>query len=105
MSPPGISGWYDLISPPTCLGSVALRDEQSKEWSCSGCGSTFNGKFEANRHIETFGMEVRCRYCNSTVNARDTVLKRHVEESSRCLRAWKEWGFTGERTVDGAFRA
>lgn len=82
-----------------------MKDEQKKEWSCSGCGTKFRGGYEARRHIETAGMEVRCRYCDKPLNAAPFVLKRHVEEDSRCLSQWKERGFTGERSVDGAFRA
>ena len=102
---PANSGWYDLITPPTCQGCSVVKDEQKKEWSCSGCGTKFRGGYEARRHIETAGMEVRCRYCDKPLNAAPFVLKRHVEEDSRCLSQWKERGFTGERSVDGAFRA
>ena len=99
------SGWYDLVAPATCQGSLALEDVQTKKWSCSGCHITYRGKYEAKRHIDTAGMEVRCRYCDEPVNASLFALKRHVERSSRCERKWKERGFAGERTVDGAFRA
>ena len=102
---PVSSGWYDLVTPPTCQGYSAVDDKQKKEWLCSGCDTTFRSKYEAKRHIDTAGMEVRCRYCDKVVNGTPYVLKRHVEESSRCLRRWEEQGFTGERTVDGAFRA
>ena len=102
---PGNSGWYDLIAPATCQGCSTVKDGQNKEWSCSGCGTTFRSKYEAKRHIATAGMEVRCRYCDKVVNANPFVLKRHVDENSRCLRIWGEREFTGERTVDGAFRA
>lgn len=102
---PANSGWHDLVTPASCLGSLALEDKQKEEWSCSGCGTTFRSKYEARRHIDTAGMEVRCRYCDGVVNGIAFVLNRHVGESSRCLRKWKERGFTGERTVDGAFRA
>ena len=101
---PANSGWYDLVTPPMCQGSFALEDKQKGEWSCSGCCTTFRSKYEAKRHIDTTGMEVRCRYCDKVVNGTTFVLTRHIGESSRCLRAWKERGFTGERTVDDAFR-
>ena len=98
------SGWYDLVTPPTCQGCLALEDKRNKEWLCSGCRTTFRSKYEANRHIETAGMEVRCRYCDRPVNATTFSLTRHVG-TSLCRRRWEEQGFTGERTVDGAFRA
>ena len=98
------SEWYDLVTSPTCHGSVAVEDKQKKEWLCSGCRATFRGKYETKRHIETAGMEVRCRYCEGVVNGTPFVLTRHVK-SSLCLREWEKRGFTGNRTVDGAFRA
>ena len=105
---PDNSGWYDLVTPATCQGSLALKDmaapQQNNEWYCSGCRATFRGKYEVKRHIETAGMEVRCRYCDGVVNAAPYVLNRHVA-TDLCLRRWKEKGFTGERSVDGAFRA
>lgn len=97
-----ISGWYDLVTPPTCWGSVALKNKL-KEWYCTGCDTIFVGRYETRRHIDTAGMEVRCRYCDEVVNGAAFVLKRHLERL-RCLRQWKERGLTGERTVDGAFR-
>lgn len=99
------SGWYDLVSPPVCQGSVALKDKLKKEWYCTGCRAPFRGRYEAQRHIDTAGMEVRCRYCDEVVNGAPFVLNRHVMESSRCEREWEERGLAGERTVDGAFRA
>lgn len=98
------SGWYDLVTPPTCQGCLALEDKQKKEWLCNGCGTTFRSRYEAKRHIETAGMEVRCRYCDGVVNGITFVLKRHLKRS-QCLRMWKERKFTGERTIDDAFRA
>ena len=99
------SKWYDLVTPPACQGSVILEDRLNREWNCSGCGVGFGGKYEAKRHIDTAGMEVRCRYCEGVVNGSPFVLKRHVEGSSQCLRQWEERGLTGKRTVNGAFRA
>ena len=101
---PVSSEWYELITPPTCQGSLVLEDKKKKEWSCSGCNSTFRSGYETRRHIETAGMEVRCRYCERAVNAATFALKRHIE-SSLCERRWGDRGCTGERTVDGAFRA
>ena len=98
------SEWYDLVTLPTCQGSWVLEDKKKAEWSCSGCHTMFRSKYEAKRHISTAGMEVRCRYCDGVVNGAAFALSRHVGESDRCLRRWKERGFTGERTVDGAFR-
>ena len=98
------SGWYDLVTPPTCQGCSVVNDKKKREWSCSGCGTTFKGGYEARRHIDTAGMEVRCRYCDSVLNGALHALKRHVR-SSLCQRRSEERGFTGERTVDGAFRA
>jgi len=101
---PANSGWYDLVTPPTCQGSLALEDKQKKEWFCSGCHTPFRSKYEATRHINTAGLEVRCRYCDRVVNGAISVLRRHVG-TDLCLRRWKKQGFTGERTVEGAFRA
>lgn len=97
------SGWYDLVAPPACQGSVPLKNELTKEWHCTGCNEKFGGKYETQRHIDTAGMEVRCRYCDKVVNASPFVLRRHVA-TSLCLREWEKRGLTGERTVDGAFR-
>jgi len=99
------SGWYDLVTPPTCQGCSVVNDKQKGECSCSGCGTTFRGVYEAKRHIETAGMEVRCRYCDKVLNGAPHALKRHVKGTFSCQRKWEERGFTGERTVDGAFRA
>jgi DNA-directed RNA polymerase subunit RPC12/RpoP len=96
--------WYDLVTPPTCQGSFALEDNEKKEWFCSGCHATFRGRYETMRHISTAGMEVRCRYCEKAVNVAPFVLRRHVG-SSLCFREWEKRGFTGERSVDDAFRA
>lgn len=98
------SGWYEVVTPPTCQGSVALKNKL-KKWYCNGCHISFKSRFQAQRHIDTAGMEVRCRYCDKPVNVSLSVLKRHVDDSSKCKRGWKEKGMTGERTVDGAFRA
>lgn len=101
---PGNSEWHELVTPPVCQGSLVLEDNKTKEWFCTGCRTIFRSKYEAKRHIDTAGMEVRCRYCDKVVNGSPFVLNRHIK-SSRCLRKWKERELTGERTVDGAFRA
>ena len=101
---PANSGWYDLVTPATCQGCSALEDSRTKEWFCSGCHTTFRSKYEAKRHIDTAGMEVRCRYCDRVVNGAISVLKRHVG-AELCQRRSEKQGFTGERTVEGAFRA
>lgn len=101
---PAPSGWYDLVTPPLCQGSLALEDKQEQRWFCTGCLGTFRTKHEATRHINTAGMEVRCRYCDGVVNGVTYSLRRHIE-TGLCKRRGEERGFTGERTVDGAFRA
>ncbi|KAF9781323.1 hypothetical protein BJ322DRAFT_1023375 [Thelephora terrestris] len=55
------SGWHELVTPPTCQGSLALEDEQKKEWFCGGCHTIFRSRYEAKRHIDTAGMETRGR--------------------------------------------
>ena len=85
--------------PGVCRQAQPLFNQQTQQWSCSGCGKSFSDKYGTDRHIATVGLKVTCRYCGSRVSALEFSRRRHFQRES-CRKQGIQRGFTTRNEED-----
>lgn len=93
-----------VLTVATCAGGKPIK--QKCGYSCPSCDKLFRRRDYAERHMDTTGMKVTCRYCGKPSSARLDGRKRHLARNQNCIKAWKAGFKAGrftERTVEDAY--